>query len=52
MEIVDQIGRPNDPALTSAAIHIVDLAALTGFSQQFGLIIIHPLNLWEALEHL
>ena len=39
-------------ALTSAAIHTVDLAAFTGFSQQFGLVIINPLNLWEALEHL
>ena len=48
METVDQIRRPNDLALTSGAIHIVDLAAFTGFSQQFGLIIIHPLNLWEA----
>ena len=51
-EIVDQIRRSNDLALTSAAIHIVDLAAFTGFSQQFGLIIIRPLNLWEAPEHL
>ena len=52
MEIADQIRRPNDLALTSATVHIVDLTAFTGFSQQFGLIIIHPLNLWEALEHL
>ena len=52
MKIADQIRRTNDLALTSAAMHIVDLAAFTGFSQQFGLIIIHPLNPWEALEHL
>ena len=52
MGIADQIRRSNDLALTSAPIHIVNLAAFTGFSQQFGLIIIYPLNLWEALEHL
>ena len=51
-KIADQIRRPKDLALTSAAIHTVDLAAFTGFSQQFGLIIIQPLNLWEAPEHL
>ena len=51
-KIADQIRRPNDLALTSAAIHMVDLAAFTGFLQQFSLIIIHPLNLWEGLEHL
>ena len=32
--------------------HRVDLAAFTGFSQQFGLIIILPVNLWAAQEHL
>ena len=50
--MVDQIRRRNDLALTSAAIHIVDLAEFTSFSKQFSLIIIHPLNLWEALKHL
>ena len=38
-----------DKGLTS---HRVDLAAFTGFSQEFDLIIIHPVKLWAALEHL
>ena len=38
--------------MTSPESHRVDLAAFTDFSQEFGPIIIHPVNFWAAVEHL
>ena len=52
MEIVDQFERQNDLALTSAESHRVDLAAFIGVLQLFDMIIIHPVDLWAAVEHL